>query len=119
LNQTFWHQTVMGKQIEDYISQQAGVNLTKVFDQYLRTTQIPVFEYRMQGNTLSYRWSNTIPGFDMPVRVTLSSNGTTLLRPTESWQTAQTTLADPADFKVDVNYYVTPRMAPAESSFRR
>jgi len=39
LNQTFWHQTVMGKQVEDYISAHAGTDLTKVFDQYLRTTQ--------------------------------------------------------------------------------
>ena len=29
LNKTFWHQTVMGKQIEDYISAQAGVNLSQ------------------------------------------------------------------------------------------
>jgi len=39
LNKTFWHQTVMGKQVEDYISAQAGMNLSKVFDQYLRTSQ--------------------------------------------------------------------------------
>ena len=52
LNKTFWHQTVMGKQVEDYISAQAGVNLGKVFDQYLRTTKIPIFEYRIAGDTL-------------------------------------------------------------------
>jgi len=39
LNKTFWHQTVMGKQVEEYISAQAGMNLSKVFDQYLRTSQ--------------------------------------------------------------------------------
>ena len=71
LNQTFWHQTVMGKQVEDYISTQAGVDFGKVFDQYLRTTMIPTFEYRIAGDTLSYRWANVVPGFDMPVRVTL------------------------------------------------
>ncbi len=112
LNQTFWHQTVMGKQVEDYISQLAGVNLTKVFDQYLRTTQIPVFEYRIEGSTLSYRWSNAVPGFDMPIRVSLSSSGATLLRPTEAWQTAPMSLASAADFKVDVNFYVTPKAVP-------
>ena len=29
LNKTFWHQTVMGKQVEDYISAQAGMNLSR------------------------------------------------------------------------------------------
>ena len=31
LNKTFWHQTVSGKQVEDYISAQAHVDLSKVF----------------------------------------------------------------------------------------
>src|SRR5438132_240723 len=34
LNKTFWHQTVTGKQVEDYISRQSGINLGKVFDEY-------------------------------------------------------------------------------------
>ena len=41
LNQTFWHQTVTGKQVQEYISRQAGINLSKVFQQYLTTTQVP------------------------------------------------------------------------------
>src|SRR5256885_7357624 len=57
LNKTFWHQTVMGKQVEDYISRQARVRLGKVFDQYLRTTMVPTFEYRITGDTLVYRWA--------------------------------------------------------------
>ncbi len=112
LNRTFWHQTVMGKQIEDYISQGAGTDLSKVFDQYLRTTMIPVFEYRIQGTTLSYRWAEVVPGFDMQVGVTLSGHGFTVIHPTETWQTARLTGVNPADFKVDPNYYVTARSTP-------
>jgi aminopeptidase N len=109
LNKTFWHQTVMGKQIESYISAQAGVNLTKVFDQYLRTTMVPTFEYRIAGDTLSYRWATVVPGFDMPVRVALNGKDYTLIRPTEGWKTEKVSLATPADFKVDVNFYVIPK----------
>ena len=79
-NTTFWHQTVTGQQIEDYISAQSGIDLSKVFAQYLTTTKIPVLEYSMRGNTLTYRWTNVVPGFDMPVRVTLGSESR-LLRP--------------------------------------
>jgi aminopeptidase N len=107
LNQEFWHQTVLGSQIEQYISRQAGINLDRVFEQYLRTTMIPVFEYSIEGNTLRYRWANVVPGFDMPVRVTLNGNGMSVLTPKEGWQTVPVQLRNPADFKVDVNYYVT------------
>jgi hypothetical protein len=108
LNKTFWHQTVTGAQIEHYISQQAGVNLSKVFDQYLRTINVPKFEYRIVGDSLSYRWSNVVPGFDMPMKVALNGRDLTVVHPTETWKTARLALATPADFKVDVNFYVVP-----------
>lgn len=110
LNKTFWHQTVMGKQIEDALSKETGVNLQKVFDQYLRTTMIPTFEYRIEGSTLHYRWNTVVPGFDMPIKVTLSGANMSLLRPTTAWQSAPLSLANTADFRVDANFYVNPRV---------
>ncbi|MSR06564.1 MAG: M1 family peptidase [Gemmatimonadetes bacterium] len=109
LNQTFWHQVVMGSQIEDYITRKSEKDLSKVFEQYLRTTKIPALEYKIDGTMLSYRWADVVPGFNMPLPVTLSSTGYTVIRPTEAWQTARITLANPADFKADANYYVIVR----------
>jgi len=109
LNQTFWHQTVTGQQIEQYLSKRAGTDLSRVFDQYLRTTRIPVFEYKIESGILSYRWADVVPGFDMPVRVTLSGSKSRVVRPTEVWQSTRLKLANPADFKVDLNYYVIPK----------
>jgi aminopeptidase N len=110
LNQTFRHQTVWGRQIEDYISEQAGVDLSKVFAQYLTTTWIPVLEYKVAGKTLSYRWSNVVPGFDMPLRVTLTDRQPyTLIHPTETWQTAKLHLKRPGDFHVDERFYVAAK----------
>ncbi|MEO5818832.1 MAG: M1 family metallopeptidase [Gemmatimonadaceae bacterium] len=113
LNRTFWHQTVMGSQVEQYISQQAGMNLGKVFDQYLRTTMIPTFEYRIADGTLTYRWANVVPDFDMPLRVKLEGANFTLIHPTAQWQTASTSLASPASFAVDENFYVVPKAVDA------
>jgi aminopeptidase N len=114
LNADFWHQTVMGKEIEDYISQHAGIDFTKVFDQYLRTTQIPVLEYRIEGSTLSYRWANVVPGFDMPVRARLAGDDFSVISPSEAWQTTVLKLQDPKDFEVDPNYYVVARNVTSE-----
>jgi aminopeptidase N len=113
LNRTFRHQTVMGKQVEDYISARAGTNLARVFDQYLRTTMIPTLEYRIANDTLAYRWTSVVPGFDMPLEVTLDDVGYSVVRPTEAWQRVPVHLANPDGFKVDANYYVIPRRVGA------
>ncbi len=110
LNRTFRHQTVMGSQIEAYISAEAGVNLSKVFDQYLRTTMIPTFEYSIAGDTLAYRWTTVVPGFDMQLEVTLDDSGYAVIRPTESWRRTRLRLAEPAAFKVKPDYYVVPKV---------
>ena len=79
LNSTFYHQTVTTKQIEDYINKHAGFNYSKVFDQYLTTTQIPTFEFSFNKamNKVSYRYTNCIQGFNLPL-VLKDSSGTLL-----------------------------------------
>ncbi len=102
---TFRHQTIMGTQLEEYISRESGMNLSKVFDQYLRTIQIPVFEYKVDGTILSYRWSNVVSGFDMPVRIALGSGPFRRIRPTDAWQTMPMPGAN-AKVRLDENFYV-------------
>ena len=109
IQQTFGRKTVDGRQVLDYINQQSGMNLDKVYEQYLTTTMIPALEYRIEGSTLSYRWANVVPGFDMPVKATLADGQLTVLRPTERWKTAQLRLTSPAAFRVDENFYVEPK----------
>ncbi|HEX5435915.1 MAG TPA: M1 family metallopeptidase [Gemmatimonadaceae bacterium] len=109
LNSHFRHQTVTGRQVEQYIDQQSGIDFDKVFQQYLTTTKLPVLEYKIAGSTLSYRWTNVVPGFDMPVKVTLSDNSYSFIHPTESWKTAALHVQAPSDFKVDENFYVVPK----------
>ncbi len=113
LNQTFRHQTVTAAQVEGYMSQASGVDLSKVFQQYLTTGDLPVLEYAVRDGTLRYRWTNVVPGFDMPVKVWLGEGRSTLLRPTDAWRSLPLTgalaLGDPSDFEVDRNYYVRAR----------
>ena len=112
LNHAFWHQTVTTGQIESYISAQAGIDLSKVFDQYLRTTEIPVFEYRLDDSTLAFRWTDVVPGFDMPVRVTVGDDTFGLVHPTTRWQVQKVHLSSPDAFRVDDNFYVLTARQP-------
>lgn len=106
LNQTFRHQTVTGMQIQAYINRVSGIDFSKVFQQYLTTTRIPHFEYDIKKNTLYYRWSNVVPGFDMPLKVTLQEDTMNFIYPKEKWQSIPLDLDDKGDFRVSNNFYV-------------
>lgn len=104
LNKEFYHQTVTSAQIENYLSQQVGRDLSKVFDQYLRDVRIPVFEYQFKRGKLEYRWNNVVDGFDMPVEVGFGGK-TMLLEPTTSWKRLKA--REPkGGLMVNQNYYV-------------
>lgn len=106
LNTVFYHQTVTGKQIEDYISKASGIDFSKVFQQYLTTTMIPEFDYYIKGHELHYRWSNVVPDFNMPLEVTLAPDQYSFIYPSEKWKTEKISLRSDSQFKVDNNFYV-------------
>ena len=85
LNEEFYHSTVTTKEIEEYISNSIKIDLSRVFDQYLRDYRIPVFEYEINNGILSYRWNDVIEGFDMPIEVKIDGE-TKLLKPTNKFQ---------------------------------
>lgn len=106
LNKTFYHQTVTTAQIENYIAQQSGLKLNKVFDQYLRTIKVPVLSYHIKGNQLYYRWTNTVDGFDMPVKVTLTNAGQyTIIKPATAWKS------------ININPSITEKIVKADPNF--
>lgn len=106
LNKTFYHQTVTTAQIENYMTKQSGLKLNKVFDQYLRTIQIPTLNYKFNNNELSYRWTTAINGFDMPVKVSLKPGSFNFIYPTSEWKTIKTKDINAETFKADPNFYI-------------
>lgn len=104
LNEEFYHQTVSSRQVEEYISQNAGRDLSLVFDQYLRDVRIPILSYAFRQGQLMYRWENAIPGFNMPVKVELGEE-VTWLYPSTTWKTI-TDLFGADQLQVDRNFYI-------------
>lgn len=80
-----------------------------MFAQYLTTTKIPTLDYAVDGSALAYRWADVVPGFTMPVRVSLSATDTVTLRPTTSWQRTTSAVRDVSEVRVDPNFYVVAR----------
>ena len=107
LNKKFWHQTVGTREIESYISKESGIDFGLFFDQYLRTTQIPVLEYQIDGNRLEYQYQNVVPGYAYPVRVRINGEIVSL-KPTEEMQEIRRD--EPIKtFVVDRNFFVNSK----------
>ncbi|WP_186757212.1 M1 family metallopeptidase [Echinicola salinicaeni] len=104
LNREFYHQTVTSRQVENYISEKAGLDLSTVFDQYLRNTKIPVFSYTVKDGAISYRWENSVLGFNMPVKIWIDGKEK-WLKPTTEWKSLELE-SKQANIKVDRNFYV-------------
>lgn len=104
MNAVFYHQTVTTMQIENFLSTEIGIDLTAVFDQYLRDIRIPVFESQLQNGVLSYKWANVVKDFKMPVRIFINEKPMWLY-PTSKIQTKPFKEKN-ADFEVDPNFYI-------------
>ncbi|APY11719.1 peptidase M1 [Seonamhaeicola sp. S2-3] len=104
LNTTFYHQTVTTQQIENYLSEQTGIDLTEFFNQYLRTTKIPTLEYQIKDKTLKYRWTNIVDNFDMPIQIKIN-NKEQWLFPKSEWNTLSVENTIKL-FEIDPDFYV-------------
>lgn len=104
LNETFYHQTVDTRQIEKYIESTTHKKLSKIFDQYLRDTRIPVLEYRVKDDGVSYRWTNVVNDFEMPIELIVDGESIQLTASTY-WK-FKVLNRRPKNVKVDPDYYV-------------
>ena len=104
LNRTFFHQTVTTQQIEAFLSREVDRDLSAFFDQYLRSTKIPILEYQIGVKQLGYRWNNVVEGFDMPIKVVLNDDEQWLY-PTSKWQLLPLS-KKVKKLRVDPNFYV-------------
>lgn len=105
LNREFFHQTVSSAQVERYISDKTGIDLSSVFDQYLRDIRIPILEYAFRDGELRYRWANVIQGFTMPVDVVLNGEDVRLDARSQ-WQALDVEEGGVHELTVDPNFYV-------------
>ena len=107
LNSEFYHQTVTTKQIEDYLSEQSGIDLTAFFNQYLRTTKIPTLEYEIKKGELKFRWTDIVEGFDMPLKVVIG-NEEQWVYPKAEWKSLMTK-SSKMSLIIDRNFYVNSK----------
>ena len=103
--QHFKYQNIMTEDVVRYFNQQTGMNLTPIFDQYLRHTALPALELKWNEDdgTVDYRWKADEPAFRMPVRAGARDHWQ-ILQPTVEWQTLKTPLKKD-EFEVATDLY--------------
>lgn len=104
----FYHQTVDGREVLDYINDKSGYDFNDLYEQYLYTAELPEFQYSIKKNKgeflLRYRWEAN-DKFDMPVKVSLEKNRLDWIYPTKEWQEKKLPL-NPSDFQIATHLFL-------------
>ena len=104
LNEEFRHRTVLAEQVEVYISEKLGRDLSPFFDQYVRDIRVPTLEYSFKNGMLFYRWGNAVEGFNMPVDVYINGEKVRL-EPHKTWQNMRVEEIEDSELIMDPNFY--------------
>jgi aminopeptidase N len=99
MNATFYHQTVTTQQIEQFMATELGMDLSKVFDQYLRQKYPPTLQVKYGKKKVKFRWIHCVEGFNMPIM-----NGKQKLPCTSKWSSYATGQGN--SFEVNPNLYL-------------
>ena len=104
MNLKYYHKNVSSAEVEDFLDNYSKADLTSFFDQYLRTTKIPILEYKTKDNTLKFRFKNIVKGFQIPVKVYINGKEN-WIQPNKNWQSFASK-ENLISFKVDPNFYL-------------
>ena len=85
LNSEFGLKTTTTEDVVNYINKKSGIDLTKLFDQYLRFANIPVLDFKTEGKQTLYRWKADVKNFDMPIRIK-NGNKYQWIKPESAWK---------------------------------
>jgi hypothetical protein len=94
-----------------FFNAKTGLDLTPMFNQYLRHAAIPTLQLQFNeaAHTVSYRWEAHEPGFAMPIRVGRGSDWQIVQPSTTEWKVLSTPLSK-EEFEVATDlYYVNVR----------
>lgn len=107
LNKTFYHQTVNYEDVVNYISQHAGRDLSTVFEQYIKHTNIPTLEFRFKDGKTYARWIADVADFTMPVKIRKKDSDYQFIEVDRSWKEVTLPGANKDNIEVDTyNYYI-------------
>lgn len=83
-SETYRHKIIDTETVVTFFNKESKMNLTSIFNQYLRYKNLPILEMKISKNKLQYQWKSDVADFNMPVDVKI--NGKEIrLQPTNKW----------------------------------
>lgn len=112
LYQHFAYSHVTTTDIVNFMTTSTGYDLKPIFDLFLKHTVAPRLEYRLVKNKgkkyrLAYRWNTPVRGFNMGMRFTDGKGTSTIIYPTDTWQTIAIDHPKALSFSEDMFYFVS------------
>ncbi|MES2544188.1 MAG: M1 family metallopeptidase [Bacteroidota bacterium] len=101
---TYRHKIIDTETVIDYFNKASGKNLTSIFNQYLRHTTIPTFEYFIKDGELCYRWITDEINFEMPIDI-LIDNKKIRLEANNLWKHTNVSIKDKKDITVLTDHF--------------
>ena len=68
-SETYRHKIIDTETVVNFFNTESKMNLTPIFDQYLRYKKIPGLEIKVVKNKLEYQWKTDVADFNMPVDI--------------------------------------------------
>jgi aminopeptidase N len=105
-SKTFRHKIIDTKAVVDFFNTETGMNLTTVFNQYLRYANIPKLELRKSKGKLEFRWKADESKFNMPVDIKIKQKKYRIY-PTNAWEKTKSNINKIEDIEVLTNdFYI-------------
>lgn len=103
---TFRHKIIDTETVVNFFNFKSEMDLTSIFNQYLRYNSIPNLVLRINKNKLEYRWESTEKNFKMPIDIKV--NGKEIrIQPIKEWQFSKIIIKSLDEVEVFVNnFYV-------------
>ncbi len=90
---TFRHKIIDTETVIAFFNTESGIDLTSIFNQYLRYKDVPILEIRIKKSKFEYRWKTDVKDFNMPIDV-VYKNKEIRLKPTNNWTKSDLKFSD-------------------------
>jgi aminopeptidase N len=104
-SETFRHKIIDTETVISFFNAESGMNLTPIFNQYLKHTEIPTLGLQIKKGKLYYIWLADVADFKMPIDLIV--NGEKIrIEPTTNWTKSNIKLKKLDEVQISLDYFV-------------
>lgn len=104
--ETYRHKIIDTETTINFFNTETGLNLTPIFNQYLKYPSIPLLEFKQINGKLFYKWKVDVPDFNMPIDINVSSKKIRIY-PVSNWTIAKFKVKSIKEIEVyDNDFYI-------------